>query len=188
MLHTLLQFFIQKLRAKLLLVLAVLASFCSAFVQAQTPTSTTSPPPTELRFSSFFRTPIGPKGLELSDALTKANGQSVTLVGYMVQQETPTPGAFMLAPRPVTMSEQADGDADDLPPATVLVYLDPTQKDWVIAHARGLVSLTGVLAVGRHEGANGRISWVQLQLGADATRGLSLAEQALYRHRLQHQH
>lgn len=171
-----------------LLAWLILAIIFSSTAQAQTPSTLKPAPPTELRFASFFRTPIGPKGLELSDSLTKANGQSVTLVGYMVQQETPTPGAFMLAPRPVNMSEQADGDADDLPPATVLVYLDPTQKDWVIAHTRGLVSLTGVLAVGRHEGANGRISWVQLQLDAAATRSLNLAEQAIYLHRLQHQH
>jgi hypothetical protein len=143
---------------------------------------------TELRFRDFFRTPIGPRGLELSDTLRRADGQTVTLTGYMVQQEGATVGRFMLTPRPVQMSEHADGDADDLPPATVLVELDPAQKDWAVPHVRGLVSLTGKLAVGRHEGVDGRISWVRLQLGADATRGMNPVEHALKQQSLQHKH
>ena len=142
----------------------------------------------ELRFKDFFRTPIGPRGLEIGDRLHRADGQAVALTGYMVQQETSAVGHFMLTPRPVQMSEHADGDADDLPPATVLVYLDAAQKDWVVPYARGLVSLTGVLAVGRHEGPDGRIAWVRLQLGPDAARGMSPVEQAWYQHNLQHKH
>jgi hypothetical protein len=43
----------------------------------------------------------------------------------MVKQETSTLGRFMFAVRPVSMSEHADGDADDLPAALVTVYLNP---------------------------------------------------------------
>lgn len=143
---------------------------------------------TELRFRDFFRMPMGPRGLEISDTLRRADGKTVTLTGYMVQQETPAIGSFMLTPRPVQMSEHADGNADDLPPATVLVELDPTQKDWAVTHVRGLISLTGKLAVGRHEGLDGRISWVQLQLDADAVRGISPPEQALQQQSHQHKH
>ena len=163
----------------------------SAFFTGAASAQVSSPAPgnaPELRFQDFFRTPMGPRGLEISDTLRRVDGQTVILTGYMVQQETPAVGHFMLTPRPVQMSEHADGDADDLPPATVLVYLDPAQKDWVVTYARGLVSLTGLLTVGRHEGPDGRIAWVRLQLGQDAARGMSLVEQAFYQHNLQHKH
>ncbi len=41
------------------------------------------------------------------------------------------------APRPVQMSEHADGEADDLPASAVVVYLDPRQKDRAVPHVRG---------------------------------------------------
>ncbi|MDD5296331.1 MAG: hypothetical protein PHU46_05400 [Rhodocyclaceae bacterium] len=138
-----------------------------------------SDPALELRFSDFFHLPVGPGGLELSPVLQQARGRTVRLVGYMVQQEVPVAGRFMLAPRPVQMSEHADGDADDLPPATLLVYLDPDQQGWVVPHMRGLVSVTGVLAVGRQEDPDGRVSWVRLQLGPRSVRGAHADELAI---------
>ena len=169
------------------LLLLMCAVFLAGASYAETPPANLTNP-SNLRFKDFFRTPIGPRGLEISDTLRRSDGQLIALTGYMVQQETPAVGHFMLTPRPVQMSEHSDGDADDLPPATVLVYLDAAQKDWVIPHTRGLVSLTGVLTVGRHEGPDGRIAWVQLQLGPDAARGMSPIEQVLYQHNLQHKH
>lgn len=164
-----------------------LTMFIAHIASAQTvPTPTSAA--IELRFRDFFRMPMGPRGLEISDTLRRADGKTVSLTGYMVQQETPVIGSFMLTPRPVQMSEHADGDADDLPPATVLVVLDPTQKGWAVTYVRGLISLTGKLAVGRHEGLDGRISWVQLQLGTDATRGESPVDQALHQQSHQHKH
>jgi len=148
--------------------MATLAALCCTAALAQTPA-----PVSELHFQDFFKLPIGPKGLEISPALRQANGQVVTLTGYMVQQEVPTPGEFLLTPRPVQMSEHADGDADDLPPATVRVLLAPTQHAWAVPHVRGLVRLTGQLAVGRLEGDDGRVSWVRLQLEPDAIRGVN---------------
>jgi hypothetical protein len=122
----------------------------------------------ELPFSSFFRRPIGPRGLELSDALLQADGRQVRLVGYMVSQETPLAGRFLLAPRPVRLSEDADGAADDLPPGTVTVLLDAGQRERIVAHQSGLLALSGRLAVGRAEEADGRVSWVRLQLAPQA--------------------
>ncbi len=174
------------LTQKILLLMG--AGCLAAAAYAQTPPATHSTSVVELQFKDFFRTPIGPRGLEISDVLRSADRQRVALTGYMVQQETPVVGRFMLTPRPVQMSEHSDGDADDLPPATVLVYLDAAQKDWGVPYARGLVYLTGVLTVGRHEAPDGRIAWVQLQLGPDAARGMSPAEQALHQHNLQHKH
>jgi hypothetical protein len=130
----------------------------------------------DLKFSSFFRQPIGPRGLELSDSLRAADGRVVRLVGYMVSQEELQPGRFLLTPRPVRMSEHADGDADDLPPATVTVLLDETQRDRITVHQPGLVELTGRLQLGREEDASGRVSWVRLYLAPEAVAAGSAPE------------
>jgi len=122
----------------------------------------------ELPFSAFFRRPIGPRGLELSDTLTQADGRQVRLVGYMVSQETPQPGRFLLAPQPVRLSEDADGAADDLPPGTVTVLLDASQRERIVAHRGGLLALSGRIAIGRAEEPGGRVSWVRLQLAPQA--------------------
>jgi hypothetical protein len=131
---------------------------------------------------------MGPKGVELTDTLLKANGTHVRLTGYMVQQEVPTPGRFLRTPRPVQMSEHADGEADDLPAATVAVYLDPSQQDWAIPHVRGLVEISGQLLVGRHEAPDGRIAWVRLQLAPDATRSMDARELASFEQSLSREH
>ena len=170
------------------LLLATTAAFWMGSALPQALTNVATRNATELRFRDFFRTPVGARGLEISDTLRQADGRNVRLVGYMVQQETPAAGRFMLTPRPVQMSEQADGDADDLPPATAVVYLDPSQRDWAVPHVRGLVSVSGVLHLGRFEQGDGRVSWVRLQLDAEATRGMNATELAAYLHSLQHGH
>ena len=124
----------------------------------------------------------------MTDTMLRAHGQSVRLVGYMVQQEIPTPGQFLLTPRPVQMSEHADGEADDLPAATVLVSLAPEQHDWAVPHVRGLVEVRGELQVGRHEAADGRVYWIRLRLPPDATRPMGAMEMASNRHALEHRH
>lgn len=131
--------------------------------------------PLELKFSQFFRQPIGDRGLALSDVLQAADGRNVRLVGYMVAQEQPRPGRFWLTPRPVRMSEHADGEADDLPPSTVTVQLDPSQKDRLVPHQDGLLVLTGRLRVGRVEDDTGRVSWVRLELPPQALQSQPVA-------------
>lgn len=126
--------------------------------------------PPDLRFSSFFRQPVGPRGLEASEALRAADGRRVRLVGYMVAQEAPTPGRFLLTPRPVHLSE----DADDLPPSVVTVLLDESQRGRVVAHQPGPVALVGRLQLGRQEDAAGRVSWVRLVLDPDALAGSAM--------------
>lgn len=167
---------------------------CPHFAVAQTPatqtfTTVASTAVQALRFSDFFQFPVGPRGLEIAPALRQAAGKQVVLTGYMVQQENGSkPGQFFFTPRPVQMSEHADGDADDLPPATVLVTLAPEQAAWVVPHTRGLIQLQGVLSVGRQESPEGRVTWVQLQLNPEATRGMNAFEFAGYLHSLQHRH
>lgn len=176
------------LSTPLRLLLATTAALWLGAAQAQVPAPSPTRAASELRFRQFFRTPIGPAGLEISDTLRQSDGEKVRLVGYMVQQEIPTPGRFMLAPRPVQMSEHADGEADDLPPATVTVYLDPQQQDWAVPHVRGLVSVSGLLSVRRHEASDGRVSWVRLQLDEEAARSMNAYELMGYMHSMQHRH
>ena len=118
---------------------------CSAIAVAAAPEpewAPTEPPvlaaqPIALRLQDFFQMPVGDKGLVVSEQLHQAKGQHVRLVGYVVQQEVATLGQFLLTPRPVLMSQHADGEADDLPPATVFVRLAhdkigpwPTRAAW----------------------------------------------------------
>jgi hypothetical protein len=66
------------------------------------------------------------------------------------------------------MAEHADGEADDLPAATVTVVLSESQRDRVVAHQPGPLALTGRLEVGPAEDETGRISWLRLHLAPDA--------------------
>ena len=124
--------------------------------------------PVVLSFSDFFAQPIGPHGLEPTARLKAASGQEVRLVGFMVQREQPQAGSFLLTPRPVTMAEDADGEADDLPAATVTVLLPEGQRDRVVSHQRGAITLTGRLEFGPAEDETGRVSWVRLHLAPEA--------------------
>jgi hypothetical protein len=141
-----------------------------------------------LAFKSFYKLPVGSQGLEMTDALLSAHGKERKIVGYMVQQERPHLGRFLLSPRPVQMSEHADGEADDLPAALVTVYLDASQSDWAVPHTRGRISLTGTVEVGRLEETDGRVSWVRMRVSPQATRGMNPSELAQYFHSLQHKH
>ncbi len=173
------------------------AALCGALAwpalaqQSHVPESSIAPAtPNEplLPFADFFKRPMGSRGAEMTPALLAANGQRVRLRGYMVQQERAAQGRFLFTPRPVHMSEQADGDADDLPAAWAMVYLDPAQQDFAIPYQRGLLELSGVLNVGRLEESDGRVSWVRLQLDSKATRGMNAVELAHYLQTLQHDH
>lgn len=124
--------------------------------------------PLELGFGDFYAQPIGPRGLEPTARLKAAQGREVRLVGFMVQREQPQAGQFFLAPRPLSMAEHADGEADDLPAATVTVRLPDAQRASVVAHQRGPVALTGRLEYGPVEDETGRISWIRLHLAPQA--------------------
>ena len=121
-------------------------------------------PAQSLKFADFFVQPVGPAGLQATPALLAAQGQQVTLVAWMVAQEDPAPGYFLVTARPVRMSEHADGEADDLPGSTVLVRLPPSQARQSLRHRPGLLELTGQLHWGRAVEPDGRVSWLQLQL------------------------
>jgi hypothetical protein len=124
--------------------------------------------PLTLSFGDFFARPIGPLGLQPTPQLLAAQGKPVRLVGYMVQREQPQAGQFLFTPRPVTMAEHADGEADDLPATTVTVLLPEGQRDRLVAFRPGALVLQGRLDYGPAEVEPGRVSWLRLQLTANA--------------------
>ena len=119
---------------------------------------------TVLRFRDFYQSPIGPAGLQMSRQLLAAHGLRVRLTGYMVSQESPLSGHFFLTPLPLSMSTDADGEADDLPPAHVLVQMPASDAAVPVLTTPGLLQLTGRLQVGRFEMPDGRVVWVRLWL------------------------
>jgi hypothetical protein len=139
-------------------------ALCLLTLALNAPSRAAELPAAELRFADFFEAPIGARGLVVKPTLRALDGQRVELTGYMVHQERALAGHFFLTPRPVSMAEDADGDADDLPPATVLVVMPPPDDRVAPLPTRGLLRLTGALKVGRHEMADGRVVWVRLLL------------------------
>src|SRR5262245_37677187 len=59
------------------------------------------PAATDLRFSDFFEMPVGSKGLRYTETARRMEGRRVRIVGFMVRQDQPTPGIFLLAPFPL---------------------------------------------------------------------------------------
>ena len=117
-----------------------------------------------LGFRDFFKLPIGPRGLEPTDRLLRLRDQRVHVQGYMVKEEEPLPGLFMLTPTPVAMAELADGPADYLPAATLFVHLAGENEQKIIGYRPGIWTLSGILRLGAQHEPNGRVSYVRLLL------------------------
>jgi len=131
------------------------------------------PPPAgiaALKFGEFFQMPVGPLGLEPSEKLTALNGKRVRLVGYMVREETAaTAGRFLLSPLPVTLGDEDESLADDLPPTAVFVHVQGA-KERGTPFIPGLLKLTGTLEVGAKDEADGRVSAVRLVLDSQTSK------------------
>ncbi len=128
-----------------------------------------TPPPLRgdtslLHFEEFFNRPIGPRGLVATTRLMALDGQRVRLFGYMVLHDVPLSGRFILAPRPVTLAEKADGQADDLPPAVVTVIAPPPFNSTLLPYVPGMLLLEGRLQIGVAAEPDGRLSYVRLLL------------------------
>ena len=119
----------------------------------------------DLAFSDFYVMPVGPLGLEPTPKLLSLRGKRVRLIGYMVHEEEPTGGVFMLATRPVQLAEVADGPADDLPAATVFVHVPAEDGNRVVPFRPGAWTLTGTLELGAQVENDGRMSYTRLRLG-----------------------
>lgn len=140
----------------------------------------------QLKFADFFKTPVGPYGLEVTDKLKSLDGKRVRILGFMVFEEVTrctagegardrkgrvlpawleclTPGRLMLTPTPQQVSYAHYGVCDDLPPQTLYVTV-PEKVGEPIPHLGGPLLLTGVLSVGNKPEPDGRISSVRLTL------------------------
>jgi hypothetical protein len=135
--------------------------------------SGTQPPPpagaTDLKFRDFFKLPVGPKGLEATEKLLSLNDKRVRLIGYMAQQELPTPGVFVFSPVPVSLGDEDESLADDLPASVVFVHLQGS-GDKPIPFVPGLIKLTGTLRVGAFEEIDGHVAQVRLMLDPPLTK------------------
>jgi hypothetical protein len=118
---------------------------------------------TELKFSEFFRQPVGPRGAEFTDKIRGLDGKRVRIVGYMVRQSQPVARCFLLTPRPLTLHEEEWGFAEDLPAAVLHVFTDRTAPA-LTPFTPGLLLLTGTLSIGNRAELDGRVSCVRLQL------------------------
>jgi hypothetical protein len=121
---------------------------------------------TDLKFGDFFKRPVGPRGLETTPLLRSLDGQRVRIVGYMVRQDSTlgVTGLLVLAPLPVTMGEEDESFADDLPASALYVHLAEAQQAQRLPHMPGLMALTGTLQLGAVAEPDGRRSMVRLLL------------------------
>lgn len=128
---------------------------------------------TELKFSEFFKSPVGPRGLEFTDKLKALDGRRVRILGFMIQQEQTAHGLALLAPFAFTTHEDEYGLCDDLPSTLVFVNV-PKFKDTTVPYTPGMLLLTGRLEVGPREMADGRVSQVRLTLDPEPPAGAPL--------------
>jgi hypothetical protein len=127
----------------------------------------------DLKFAEFFRLPVGPRGLEPSARLLALNGQPVRLVGYMARESAPTAGRLILTPLPVTLGDEDEPLADDLPPSVAYVHFSGQAAAAPLPHLGGLLRLQGRLSVGPRTEADGHVSMVRLLLDEPASKPLS---------------
>jgi hypothetical protein len=128
---------------------------------------------TELSFREFYKSPVGPLGLEPTQKLLSLKNKRVHIQGYMVIEEEPTAGLFMLTLVPVNIPEKEDGPSDYLPGATVFVHMPKEDAEKKLAYRPGLWSLEGTLELGGKEEANDRVSYVRIQLDQDKSAELT---------------
>jgi hypothetical protein len=118
----------------------------------------------ELSFREFYQLPVGPYGLEPTSKLMSLKNKRVRIQGFMVKEEEPIPGFFMLTSLPVNIPEKEDGPSDDLPGATLFVHMPTEDSQKILAYRPGMWDLAGTLQLGAKEEANGRVSYVRLLL------------------------
>lgn len=139
----------------------------------------------DLKFGDIFRSPVGSRGLELTDKVRALDGKKVRFLGYMVREHIDKcglcvpasatsaklpdwvgcviPGRLLLTPEPVQINQLHYGLCDDLPAQTVFVKV-PDQFGELIPYTPGLLLLTGTLSLGNHTEPDGRISVIRLTL------------------------
>lgn len=122
---------------------------------------------TDLKFGEFFKSPAGPRGLELTEKLQSLNGKRVRILGFMANDDMALPNQMLLTPVPMTLHTSEYGYCDDLPAAIVTVHVN-SKTPKILPYTPGLLLLTGTLSVGNQEEKNGRISIVRLTIDEPA--------------------
>lgn len=118
----------------------------------------------DLKFGDIFKMPVGPLGMEPSEKLLALDGKRVRMVGFMVHGSAPGKTSFILAPVPSAISDEDEGQADDIPASAVLVDLGRNLPQ-AIPNLAGLIQVSGVLRIGAHEdAASQRVFAVRLEL------------------------
>jgi hypothetical protein len=131
---------------------------------------------TELSFREFYQLPVGPYGLEPTPKLLSLKNKRVRIQGFMVKEEEPTPGLFMLTSLPVNIPEKEDGPSDELPGATLFVHMSAGDSQKILAYRPGMWDLAGTLQLGAKEETNGRVSYVRLLLDQAASQNSTESE------------
>jgi hypothetical protein len=131
------------------------------------------PQAADLKFREFFQLPVGPRGLAPSARLLSLDGQPVRITGYLAHQDASsaapaTPGMALLTPLPVSLGDEDESFADDLPASTLYLHLAGPLAARSVPYRPGLVSLTGTLQVGAQREADGRSSFVRLVLDPES--------------------
>ena len=146
---------------------------------AEASNSIATPEIVNLKFEDFFKMPVGPYGLEVTDKIKSLDGKKVRLCGFMVHEECCThpgqpahshdddsdevKGRFLLSPIPVTVNYDHYGLCDDLPPQTLYVSV-PELSSVKIPFLRLAMEVVGTLHVGIHEEQDGRQAVVSLAM------------------------
>ena len=120
--------------------------------------------PVDVRFGEFFKTPVGPGGLEASPRLRELDGRRVRITGYMVRDDAAASRTFILSPLPIVLGHEDDDLADDLPPSAVAVRWPEAFASFDRPWRPGIVRVTGTLCAGTSRESDGRLSAIHLLL------------------------
>ncbi len=128
---------------------------------------------TDIQFNELYKTPVGPKGFELTKKTIALIGKRIRIVGYMAKSEPATPGLFVLSPSPVEMGDEDEKLVDDFPPNVIFVHMGDTQL--AVPYIDRLIKLTGTLQVGSFDEVDGHVSTFRLQLDPEIVKDLTRA-------------
>ena len=89
----------------------------------------------------------------------------------MVRQAQPVPWAFILSPVPQSLHEREYGLCDDLPMTAIHVFV-PRSSQPMVPRLNGPVAVTGILELGGHEEADGRVSTARIRILGPVAEGI----------------
>jgi hypothetical protein len=98
-------------------------------------------------------------------------GKKVRIVGFMVRQDRPAKGMFVLTAMPLELGDEDESLSDDLPPSAIFVHVTkPAGAN--IPYVPALIKLTGTLQLGPQNEIDGHVSFVRLALDEAPARAI----------------